>query len=178
MQISRVWAMPHRDTFQVKPIRVFVQKYLRDARCSIDPFARNSRLATVTNDLNPETSAEYHMDALDFLKMLASRGARADVVIFDPPYSLEQCKRAYDSIGRKVTMRDTQIWGRWTEHKQIIGELLSPAGTFLHFGWHTNGLGKKHGFEIVELLDVAHGSGHYDTLCIAERRPQFTRVSV
>lgn len=172
MEISRVWAMPNADTFSIPPIGDFVQKYLRQSRVSIDPFARNKRWATYTNDLNPLTDAEYHLEALDFLKLIQARNPIIDLAIFDSPYSLEQCKRSYESVGRKVTMRDTQVWGRWTEHKDIINEMMDVGGTFLHFGWHTNGMGLKRGFEIVEILLVAHGSGHNDTICMAERKMQ------
>ena len=76
--------MPYADTFSVKPIGNFVQKYLHGV--SVDPFARNSGLATWTNDLNPQTWAQYHMDAVEFLERLVSKEIKADVVLFDPPY--------------------------------------------------------------------------------------------
>lgn len=74
--MSRTWAMPTSDTFDCKPIGDFVRQYLKGV--SVDPFARNKRWATHTNDLNPETAAEYHMDAKDFLEMLAAKGVKAD----------------------------------------------------------------------------------------------------
>lgn len=66
--------MPSADTFSVKPIGEFVRRYLAASTVSIDPFARNKRWATHTNDLNPKTGAEYHMDAEAFLKHLAQGG--------------------------------------------------------------------------------------------------------
>ena len=72
-RISRVWAMPNPDTFSIPPIGGFVKKYLSQSRVSVDPFARNKRWATYTNDLNPETEAEYHMKANDFLAMLVEQ---------------------------------------------------------------------------------------------------------
>ena len=75
--ITRHWSNPNSDTFQMKAAGDFVAKYLAGIRCSVDPFARNSRLATHTNDLNPKTAAENHMDALDFLKMLTAQGVKA-----------------------------------------------------------------------------------------------------
>ena len=55
--------MLNSDTFSVKPIGEFVQRYLKESKVSIDPFARNKRWATHTNDINPKTEAEHHMDA-------------------------------------------------------------------------------------------------------------------
>ena len=70
--IRRYWSNPNSATFQMKPALELAQKYLMKSKCSIDPFARNSRLAMHRNDLNPDTEAEHHMDALDFLKMLVA----------------------------------------------------------------------------------------------------------
>jgi len=170
--ISRVWAMPNANTFDVTPIHNFVRKYLHQSRTSIDPFARNKRWATHTNDLDPGTTAEFHMDALEFLEMLIGKGIKADTAIFDPPYSLEQCARSYKNVGRVVTERDTQIWGRWTEHKHALSRLLTADGRVLTFGWNSQGMGKKHGFEIEEILLVCHGAAHNDTICVSERRNQ------
>lgn len=47
--------MPNPDTFDCKPLGQIVVRYLSGV--SIDPFARNKRIATYTNDLNPGTAA-------------------------------------------------------------------------------------------------------------------------
>lgn len=168
--MTRLWAMPTADTFDCPPIRDFVKKYLRQSKVSIDPFARNKRLATHTNDLNPATAAEFHMTALEFLEILKERGVKSDLVIFDPPYSMEQCKRVYESVGRAVTMQDTQDWGRWTREKRLIAELLDIGGVCLSFGWNSNGVGLQNLFKIEEIMIVAHGGAHNDTICLAERK--------
>ena len=67
---TREWAMPSADTFSIKPIGEFVKRYIQSG-VSVDPFARNGTLATITNDINPNTSAQYHMDAIEFLDMYA-----------------------------------------------------------------------------------------------------------
>lgn len=162
--------MPNADTFTVQPIGEFVKDYLSRSKTSIDPFARNRNWATYNNDLNPDTTAESHLEAAEFLRGLRDRQVKADLIIFDPPYSIRQCAEMYKSVGRPVTMRDTQIFGRWTEHKNLCAELLTDDGVVLHFGWHSNGMGKKRGFLIETLLLVSHGGAHNDTICIAERR--------
>jgi hypothetical protein len=154
MAMSRVWAIPNADTFDVEPIHNFVWKYLNKSKVSIDPFARNKRWATHTNDLNPETAADFHMEALEFIEALCARGIKADLAIWDPPYSLEQCSRSYQQVGRKVTECDTQIFGRWTEHRHALNSILSNDAVVLTFGWNSQGMGKKHGFELEELMLV------------------------
>lgn len=168
--IQRIWAMPSADTFDVPPIGDFVKRYLRNSKVSIDPFARNKRWATYTNDLNPDTAADCHMTALEFLLSLVSRGVSADLVIFDPPYTVTQSKQVYESIGLPFLLNDAQQAGVWSQEKGICYDLLACGGVFLHFGYHSNGMGKSRDMQIEEILLVAHGRNHNDTICMAERK--------
>lgn len=168
----RVWAMPHKDTFKVKPIRELLDKVLPAGGVIVDPFARNTNLGTITNDLSPETSAQHHMKAEQFGEMLVKQGVVADAIIFDPPYSLEQCKRSYNSVGVAFTQRDGQIVNRWTAEKDNLTKILRPGGIVISFGWNSTGFGKSRGFEIVEMLVVCHGAGHNDTICTVERKAE------
>ena len=167
MKINRTWDMPNSDTFDIPSIREFVKSYLRKSKISIDPFARNKRWATYTNDLNPGTEAEYHLDALEFLEIMKSKGIKPDLLIFDPPYSARQIQECYNQIGRAVTMQDAQ--GKsWTDWKNAINDLCEVGTIVLSFGWNTVGMGIKHKFEIQEILMVCHGGVHNDTLCMSE----------
>lgn len=169
MIINREWAMPNSDTFSVKPIGEFVKRYLSNSKVSVDPFARNKEWATYTNDLNPETLAQYHLDALEFMEGLAEQSVKADLVIFDPPYSPRQLAECYKQVGRKATMQDTQAKS-WSDWKNAINNIVAPDAIVLSFGWNTVGMGKTRGFEIVEILMVCHGGMHNDTICLAEKR--------
>ena len=162
--------MPNHNTFSIKPIREFVEKYLATSIFSVDPFARNSTLATATNDLNPDTSADHHMTAKDFLSMLRSEKIRPDLVIFDPPYSIGQIKQCYDDFGLDFTQHDAQYMPAWVEERDLIEEIISDDGVVLSFGWNTNCMGKARGFYIAEIMLVAHGGPHNDTICVAERK--------
>ena len=169
MKFTRFWAMPSSETFDVPPIGEFVKKYLSDSKISVDPFARNKRWATFTNDLNPATDAEYHMDALEFIEMLKVQGVVADLAIFDPPYSARQVAECYQQVGRITTTEDTQ--GKsWADWKSAIAQIVPVGGIVLSFGWNTVGMGKKHNFQILEIMAVCHGGVHNDTLCMAEVR--------
>ena len=65
MKINRVWAMPSKDTFTIKPIKELLQRY-EVGRGWIDPFAGNYSPAEYTNDLNPDTKAICHTDEIKF----------------------------------------------------------------------------------------------------------------
>ncbi len=168
MKMNRTWAMPNPNTFNCKPIGGFVVDWMRGV--SADPFARNTGLATYTNDLNPDTAAEYHMDAVDFLLMLGDQDVKLDCCLFDPPYSPRQISECYQSIGRTVTSKDTQNAALYKRVRDAIHRLMVPGGVVLSFGWNSGGMGKTRGYKIEEILLVAHGGAHNDTICMAERK--------
>lgn len=160
--------MPSPDTFDCEPIKGFVQKYLLQSKVSVDPFARNKRWATHTNDVNPKTAAQRHMDAEDFCKALSSEGVTADLVIFDPPYSPRQISECYAEAGLACGMMETQNAALYARVKKAMAPLITKSGTVLSFGWNSAGMGKD--FEILEVLLVCHGGAHNDTICMAEKR--------
>jgi len=174
--IHRCWTMPNHDTFSVKPIGEFVQRYLTNSKCSIDPFARNKRWATHTNDLNPATEAEYHLDAEEFCKTLAARGVNnVDLVLFDPPYSPRQISECYSQIGRECSTKDTQNAALYKRVRDAMMPLLTPAAIVLSFGWNSFGwnsigMGQGRSFTQLEIMLCCHGGAHNDTICLAEQR--------
>jgi len=162
--------MPSADTFSIGPIRDFVKRYLANSQTSIDPFARNKTWATFTNDLDPATAAASHLDAEDFCKKLHNEGAIADLGFFDPPYSPRQISEVYKSIGREVGMVGTQNGALYRRVRDAMDTVIRPGGVVLSFGWNSAGMGIKRRYEIIEILLVAHGGGHNDTICLAERK--------
>ena len=158
--------MPNSCTFSIPPIRDFVKRHIEGKKIIVDPFARNSTHANITNDLNPETIADYHMPAIDFLSMLVDQDIRADAVLFDPPYSPRQVKECYAGFGRRVTQKDTQSLF-YSEAKQLIRQIIKPLGVVLSFGWNSMGVGKT--LDHIEVLMVYHGGAHNDTICVAQR---------
>lgn len=157
--------MPSADTFDVPPIAGFVQKYLLRSKVSVDPFARNKRWATYTNDLNPETAAKEHMDAEDFLRKY--RNICPDLVIFDPPYSIGQIVTTYASFGIDRDGKGTHNGALYSRTRAAIREITAPGAIVLSFGWNSCGMGA--GWELIEILLCAHGGAHNDTICMAER---------
>jgi DNA modification methylase len=165
MEFNRKWAMPNKNTFTIKPINELLRKYVHQGLTVVDPFANESKWGTITNDLNPEFGTTYHMDALDFLKQIDSNSA--DVVLYDPPYSLRQVSESYKGFGIVVTQETTQASWR-ARHLDEIARILKPRGKAICFGWNSNGVGKKRNMELIELLIVPHGGSKYDTLVTVE----------
>jgi len=146
MKINRAWAMPNKRTFQIKPIGELIEKYKKGL--ILDPFP-----------------FPYKEDALDYLIKFIDESA--DVVLFDPPYSPRQLKECYDNQGMVLHDTKSSVWAKW---KDEIANKIKPGKICISFGWSSNGLGKNRGFEIIEILLVAHGGNHNDTICVVEKR--------
>ena len=81
--IERKWAMPNKNTFDIKPIRQLITEEMTDGLW-IDPFANKNKLASVTNDISQEYDTDYHLDGLDFMKMFGD--GSVDGVLYDPRF--------------------------------------------------------------------------------------------
>lgn len=165
MIIKRVWAMPNSRTFDIKPIKEIIDKYKNGV--IIDPFANNSKIATITNDLDTQYDTDYHLDALDFLKLFQDNSV--DTVLYDPPYSPRQVSECYKNLNHTVNMSTTQS-SYWSNHKKEIGRITKSGGICITCGWNSGGIGKKYGFDIIEILLVPHGGWHNDTIVTVERK--------
>jgi len=161
--INRVWAMPNKWTFQIPPIAHLLQRYVNNGEGWIDPFAGKTSPAEITNDLNPKMPTLFH---LDFLKQLTGQWQG---VLFDPPYSYQQMKECYEEIGMgRITARHaTNFYG---DLREVIEDKIILGGHAISFGWNSIGMGKTHGFELVEILLVCHGRAHNDTIVTVERK--------
>ncbi len=165
MIINRVWAMPSKHTFRIKPIAKLIGKYIDDGKDWIDPFAGEYSPAEHTNDLNPNKPTKYHLHAKEFASTIVGEFKGC---LFDPPYSLRQVKECYDSIGVKLFIDDSQ---RFPQNvKELIAPKLKKDAIVISFGWNSQGFGKNLGFEIIEILLVAHGHSHNDTIVTVERK--------
>lgn len=173
ISIERVWAMPNKNTFEIKPIHDLIVDEITDG-IWIDPFANRNKLASITNDLSTEFDTDYHLDALDFLKMFDTDSV--DGVLYDPPYSPRQVSECYNNVGYNVTW-DTTKASFWGNHKREISRIVKIGGKVITFGWNSGGIGYKYGFEIQKVLLVPHGGWHNDTICTVEIKTHEGEIS-
>lgn len=167
MVINKTWSMPNKETFSIRPIRELIDKYREEGMVIVDPFARNSDIGTITNDLDPETKAMYHKDATDFLSDLGDN--IADMVLYDPPYSARQVSESYKRLGESVNMQTTQS-SYWARQKKEIARITKKGGVVITCAWNSGGIGAGLGFEQQEILLVAHGGWHNDTIVTVEKK--------
>jgi len=164
MKIKRVWAMPNKWTFTIKPIKELLSRYVsKGVWC--DPFAGENSPAKVQNDLSGK--CEYCMDALEFLK--TRKDNEFDGVLLDPPYSLRQVSEHYKKAGIKITGWHTSA-GHTSAIKNEVKRILKRGGIAICFGWNSMGLGKNRGCEMIEILLVPHGGSKNDTIVTVERK--------
>jgi hypothetical protein len=166
MKIERVWAMPNKWSFEIKPIKLYLDTVLPKFDTIIEPFTGMHGRGTITNDLNPEFDTMYHMDAIDFLKTFDDKSA--DCVLFDPPYTLRQVKECYNMVGINSIGDNSKYF--YSSLKDEISRIIKPNGCVISFGYSSNGIGKSRGFEIDYVMLIAHGGNHNDTIMTVEHK--------
>ena len=162
IRIERIWAMPDKNTFDIKPIHELLVEEMSIGGTWVDPFANKNKLADITNDLNPAFDTTYHLDALDFLRMLDSESA--DGVLYDPPYSPRQVAECYENFGKDKIGLNPTTSSFWGNQKKEIARIVKEGGKVISFGWNSGGMGKQLGFEVTRVLLVPHGGWHNDTI--------------
>ena len=174
MKIQRIWAMPNKWTFTIKPIRELLWEEIetrsREIRIPVkgwvDPFAGYNSPAQYTNDLDKKAPTEWHLDALIFLRRLKDNSMNG--VLFDPPYSITQAKEHYNGYGMdKLNIKPTSM-KYWADCKNEMARIIKPGGKVICFGWNSMGLGKNRGFKMTRILLVPHGDSKNDTICTVE----------
>jgi len=148
IRVKYAWAMPSKRTFTIKPIKKLLKKYCGPVpgySAAVDPF-----------------QFPFREDALTYLKTFKNEDI--DLLLLDPPYSQNQLAVSYANQG--IPPFDKYL----TDVKNEAARIMAPDGICISFGWSSNGLGKKRGFRKTELLVVAHGGQHYDTLVIVEKK--------
>lgn len=170
MEIKRAKANPSKDTFTIQPIRKLLAKYVGTGKGWIDPFAGYNSPAEMTNDHNPEIPTDYTMEAKDFVEQFVGK-RKFKGALFDPPYSYRQVSEHYKIVGEKATQEDTST-RFYNRVLNPLAEVIEEGGYCIHFGWNTNAMGRNRGFKKVEILIVAHGGHHNDTLVTVEKKRQ------
>lgn len=162
MLINRVWEMPNKWTFKMKCVQGLLERFVEGEWA--DPFAGMYSPAKYRNDIESGRNSTHQMDALDFLKSFED--SSLDGVLFDPPYSVEQCLRKY-------TPKFAGTAGRaeyWAKCKDEIARVVKPSGYAISFCWDSTGMGKKRNFSHEEILLICHGACHNDTIVTVESK--------
>jgi hypothetical protein len=167
MIVTRHTAPPNRWTFTIRPIQELLGRYVGDGIGWVDPFAGLHSPAELTNDLNPAMPTTYHLFADAFCAQVCTGPYSG--VLFDPPYSYRQISECYKGFGIKPTALDTSN-RFYNKVMNAICDKIMPGGYAISCGWNSNGFGSNRGFAVAEILLVAHGQHHNDTIVTVERK--------
>ena len=157
--------MPHKHTFTIPVVQCLLRRFVKSGKGWADPFANNHSPAEHTNDLNIETQATHHMDAVEFLATF--KDASLDGVLLDPPYSMHQITECYDGHGGKRIKAMRAVY-------EETARIVKHGGMVLCFGWNSNGVGNCRGFGMIECVLIPHGGSHNDTIVTVETKLEAT----
>lgn len=168
VRIERRFGQPNKHTFLIHPIKQLLTEEVTPG-VWLNPFAGFSRLdmlgvRLLTNDINPATPADDHLDALAWLQKQPDAGA--DGALYDPPYSLRQVGEVYSGHGVAAFATGMDYWARCRDE---LARAVKPGGKVISFGWTSTGLGVQRGFTVSRVLLVPHGGARNDTICTVER---------
>lgn len=161
IQLNRTIEKSNSNTYSIPSIKQLLKKYVNSNQSWIDPFAGDGDIADVTNDIDSNSKAHYHIDALEFLRQYASNSMNG--ILLNPPYSFHQI---YTFKKNNKTINLSPIDAIYKQ----ADRLLKKNGLLIHFGWNSNGLGRKYGYLIEEILIVARGKHHNDLIVTVERK--------
>ena len=132
IEFTRSMGRQTKNTLECNIAYSIVHKYLSGLK-TIDPFARNCEFAhPYTNDINPNTNAQDHLDAEDYLEYWNLMKVKFQGAILDPPFSARQDKEIYG---------DANLYTQPGKMKRIelaLGNLVEAGGYVVKFGYNSN----------------------------------------
>ncbi len=155
----------NRYTFKVSAIKKLVEEIAEGKVLNLFAGLVELKLDEIRNDLDGEMNAEYHMDALAFIKQFAIPGRLYfNTVLLDPPYSYRKSMEMYHG---KVTSPFNAL-------KDAIPSVLNKDGLVITFGYHSIVMGSGRGFKLEKVYILSHGGAIHDTIVSVERLGKIT----
>jgi predicted methyltransferase len=145
-----------RYTFESPKIKEWVEKNSNGRVLNLFAGFTKLNLDEIRNDIDEKALAEYHKDAVDFVKEWT--GEKFDTIILDPPYSYRKAMEMYNG----------NYSSRFKQLADIVPSILSDGGKVISFGYHSTFLSKKRGAVLKKLCVFAHGGAQHCTIAIIE----------
>lgn len=158
VQIELIRTNLRRFTFQSPKIKEWVEE--NSSGLVLNLFAGETKLNLneVRNDRDEARLADYHKDALVFVKEW--NGEKFKTVILDPPYSYRKSMEMY--------------LGNYTSSFKMIadnlGRIVTEDAKIISFGYHSTFMGKIRGYGLELMAVFAHGGAQHCTIGIVERK--------
>ena len=147
----------NRYTFSVKPIREWTEKNCEGRTLNLFAGKTKLNIDEVRNDLDVEALADYHLDAVEFLRTW--EGDKFDTVLLDPPYAYRKSMEMYKGI----------ICSPFKQLKDEIKNVITDGGKVITFGYHSNTMGMGRSYNVERIGLFSHGGAIHDTIASVER---------
>lgn len=146
----------NKYTFSIKPIREWVEKECKGKVLNLFSGYTKLNVDEIRNDLDDQALADYHIDALKFVKEWSDN--LFDTILLDPPYSYRKSMELYK--GNKASP--------FRQLKDEIPRILKNNGKIITFGYHSNVMGVKRSFKLYKIALFSHGGAIHDTIASCE----------
>jgi len=175
VDIERTFIPTHlsgRDTHQNPRYALLWARYAKRATqtldytsLALDPFSRNCTWAgDMTNDINPDTEAQNHQDALAWVQTIQPESVA--IGLLDPPFSDRQGAEKYG------TGAIYSIPGYLSHLERAMADCIVAGGYIIKCGYNTNRPSDT--FSLVEIQLCCFGGNRHDMLISVWRKTQTT----
>ena len=147
----------HRYTFSVRTIRNWVEKTCEGRVLNLFAGRTLLNVDETRNDADTEMPADYHLDALAFLR--GWTGEKFNTILLDPPYAFRKSMELYKG----------HVCSPFRQLKDEIPACLQPGGLVITFGYHSVVMGNTRNFKLERLALFSHGGAIHDTIASVER---------
>lgn len=151
---------PKRYTFQQPKLKEWIEKYCKGNVLNLFAGIVKLNVNEIRVDIDKNVSADYCMDAYDFVNMAIEKDMKFDTIVLDPPYNLRKSREKYG--GRYI--------GSFTKIKEKLPLILSEKGIVITLGYDSVGMARCRGFEKIAICLICHNGDHNDTICLVERK--------
>jgi hypothetical protein len=157
MKFTYIKTPLHRYTFKAPKIKEWVENNVEGYVLNLFAGITKLNCNEVRNDIDPYARAEYHIDALEFIK--SWKGNKFDTILLDPPY---QIRKSMEKYGGRIMSPFNAI-------KDSIPSILNKNSIVITFGYHSVAMGQSRGFYQEHICLMSHGGAIHDTIATIER---------
>lgn len=157
----------YRYTFKNRKVREWVEQNCEGLVLNLFAGQYKLNVDEVRNDLRQDMNADYHMDALEFVKWWTNEEVgrprnctKFDTIVLDPPYAYRKSMEMYEGA----------VSSPFNQVKNHIQEIMNPNAIVITFGYHSNVMGKTRGYKQEHILLMSHGGAIHDTIAVIERK--------
>jgi tRNA G10 N-methylase Trm11 len=147
----------HRYTFSIKPMKEWVENNCEGKVLNLFAGITKLNIDEIRNDLDAESLADYHLDAVEFLRTWT--GEKFDTILLDPPYAYRKSMEMYKGIKCSP----------FRQLKEEIQNVIKSNGKVITFGYHSTVMGINRGYNIEKICLFSHGGAIHDTIATIER---------